>query len=130
MSQPEPIPAYPFKVEIDGLAAAHFTLCSGLGEIDGAAPPGQAESAKVSLRYGVTTLQAFWEWLMQAAAGNVERKNVSIVRLDTTGTLELLRFNLLGAWPQKFQGTEMEASSGSAAIESLNLVYERIERAG
>jgi phage tail-like protein len=146
MAQPgtfvEPLRAYHFKILIDGITEAHFTECSGLGvrvrtikyREAGAnqivhSLPGPTEYADVELAYGVTTSREMWDWMMKSVSGNAERKNVSIIMLDKTDTQEMLRFNLIGAWPCEVVAAPLDALAATVAIERMRLTCDQIERA-
>lgn len=138
----DPYRGYNFKLEIQGVTEAHFTECSGLGakvhaiqyREAGAGQvvrqlPGPVEYGGVTLRYGLTASAELWEWFMSAVQGKVERKNVSIVMLDDDGVTPVLQWNLFDAWPAEWRGAPLDAMGREAAIESLTMVFERLERA-
>lgn len=142
MAQNDPYRSYNFKLELNGLAEGHFTECSGLSVKTESIPyreagnhqlirhiPGPVEYAAVTLKYGLTTSRELWDWLMKTAEGNVERRNVSILLLDSQGDNEVMRWNLVDAWPSEWQGAALNASDKALAIESLTLVYDSLERA-
>ena len=83
----------------------------------------------VTLRYGLTSSRELWDWLQSAAQGRVERKNVSILMLDSQGTSEVMRWNLIDAWPSEWHSASLDALSREVAIESMTLVYDTLERA-
>ena len=85
--------------------------------------------AAVTLRYGLTNSRELWDWLMQAIQGNVERKNVSIIMLDSEGNNEVTRWNLNDSWPSEWRGAPLDAMSREIAIENLTLVFDTLERA-
>ncbi len=84
--------------------------------------------ANIVLRWGLTQDSQLYDWLRQAAAGQVTRKNGSIVVLDTTGA-EVVRWNFRGAWPTRWSGPELNATAQGVAIQTLELVHEGVERA-
>jgi phage tail-like protein len=145
MAQPgtfvEPFRSYHFKILIDGISEAHFTECSGIGvrmqtikyreagdnQIVHSLP-GPVEYSDVELSYGVTTSREIWDWLMSSISGKAERKNVSIIMLDNTGTQEMIRYNLIGAWPCEVVVAPLDALASTAAIERIRLACEQIER--
>lgn len=142
MAQNDPYRSYNFKLEIGGVAEGHFTECSGLGvKIESIAYreagnhqlvrhiPGPVDYTTVTLKYGVTKSRELWDWLMKSAEGNVERRNVSILLLDSQGDNEVMRWNLVDAWPSEWQGAALNASDKALAIETLTLVFDRLERA-
>ena len=58
----------------------------------------------------------------------IERRNGSIILLDLEGQ-EKLRWNFFEAWPTKWDGPDFSAKGNEVAIETLELVVERVERA-
>ena len=137
----EPLRAYLFKVELQGVTEGHFTECSGLdvqvepiryreggsGQIVHVLP-GPVSYGDVTLRYGLTSSGELWQWLLSAVGGKVERRNVSILMLDSEGSQEVVRWNLTGAWPSRWRGAPLDALNREVAIESLSLVFETLER--
>ena len=65
---------------------------------------------------------------MTAVEGRVSRRNVSVVMLDSSGTAEVLRWNLINAWPQEWYGAPLDAMSRELAIETLVLAHEGLHR--
>ncbi len=137
----DPYRAYNFKLEIQGVTQGHFTECSGLGIKVHAIKyreggnnqvvhslNGPVEYADITLRYGLTSSAELWQWFMSAVKGKVERKNVSILLLDSDGVTEVMRWNLIGAWPAQWQGTPLDAMGREAAIETLTLMFETLDR--
>ena len=142
MAKNDPYRSYNFKLEIGGVAEGHFTECSGLSvKIEPIAYreagnhqlvrhiPGPVDYASVTLKYGVTKSRELWDWLMKSAEGNVQRRDVSILLLDSQGDNEVMRWNLVDAWPSEWQGAALNASEKTLAIETLTLVFDRLERA-
>jgi phage tail-like protein len=138
----DPYRAYNFKLLIQGVTAGHFTSCSGLGirvqpiryREGGSnqvvhAIPGQVEYSDVTLHYGVTDSHSLFQWMLTAVKGDVQRKNVSILLLDSAGGKEVTRWNLMRAWPTQWLGAPLDALEKQVAIESLTLVYESLELA-
>ena len=82
----------------------------------------------LTLRYGLTPSKDLWLWFMSAVKGKVERRNVSIVLLDADGVTEALRWNLINAWVREWRGALLDALGHEAAIESVTLVFESLER--
>jgi phage tail-like protein len=142
MEKTDPYRSYNFKLEIGGVAEGHFTECSGLNVKIESIPyreagnhqlvrhiPGPVDYTAVTLKYGVTKSRELWDWLMKSAEGNVQRRNVSIVLMDSKGDSEVMRWNLVDAWPSEWQGAALNASEKTMAIETLTLVFDRLERA-
>lgn len=138
----DPYRAYNFKLIIQGVTQGHFTECSGMGvkvhdikyREGGTAQvvhklPGPVDYGDITLRYGLTASKELWLWFLTAVKGRVERKNVSIVLLDADGTTEVTRWNLVNAWPSEWRGAPLDAMGREAAIETLTLVFETLDRA-
>ena len=138
----DPFRAYNFKLVIQGVTEGHFTECHGLGVTIEALEyreggqnqvvhriPGQVRYSDVVLKYGATLSQDLWNWVKTAAAGKVERKNVSILMLDSEGVTEVMRWDLINAWPSEWRGAPLDALNGGMAVETLKLVFETFERA-
>jgi phage tail-like protein len=141
MPDNDPYRAYNFKLDISGVADGHFTEVTGLGvKVEPIRyreagdnhvvrhVPGQVDYQAVTLRYGMTASRDLWNWLMTAVQGQVERKNASIIMVDSDGVTEVMRWNLVDAWPSEWQGAPLDALNNEIAIESLTLVYDALER--
>jgi phage tail-like protein len=137
----DPYRAYNFKLIIQGVAQGHFTECTGLGvKIEDIKYreggenqvvrrlPGRVEYCDVTLKYGLTNSPEIWQWFMKALEGTVDRRNPSIALLDFDGRTEVMRWNLYNAWPSAWRGAQLNASGSEAAIESVTLVFERLDR--
>ena len=137
----DPYRAYNFKLEIQGVTQGHFTECIGMCIKVNAikyreggnnqvvhSVPGPVEYCDVTLRYGLTSSTELWDWFMTAVRGQADRKNVSILLVDSDGSTEVMRWNLVNAWPSQWQGTTLNAVSHEVAIESLTLVFDTLER--
>lgn len=137
----DPFRAYNFKLLIQGVTVGHFVECTGLGvrikairyqEGGGHVVhriPGPVEYDDVTLRYGLTTSAELWNWFMTGVQGKVERRNVSILMLDPDDITEVLRWDLINAWPSDWRSAPLDALAHEVAIESMTLVYESVQRA-
>lgn len=137
----DPYRAYSFKLEIQGVTEGHFTECSGMQATvenikyrEGGAGqivrhlPGYVDYAPVSLRYGLTSSRELWDWFQTVARGKIERRNVSILMLEADGVTEALRWNLVNAWPSQWNGAALDALAQEAAVETVTIVFDSIER--
>src|SRR5574338_860435 len=134
MALNDPFRSYNFKLEINGVTEGHFTECSGLSvKIESISYreagnhqtvrhiPGPVDYAAITLKYGVTKSKTLFDWMMKAAEGKVERKNVSISLLDSQSSSEVMRWNLHDAWPSEWKGANLNATDKGVAIEELTL---------
>jgi len=138
----DPYRSYQFKLMIQGVAAGHFTECSGLGatveairyrEAGNTAVehrvPGHVRYQDVTLRYGLTSSHELFDWFMTAVNGNPARKNVSVLLLDSAGAAEVMRWDLISAWVSAWRGAALDALNQEIAIESVTIVFESLQRA-
>lgn len=138
----DPYRAYNFKLDINGVTEGHFTECTGLDvrvqpiayREAGANQvvhyvPGRLEYGAVTLRYGLTSSSELWDWFMTVVKGKVERRNVSIILLDSDGSTEVMRWNLQNAWPSEWNGATLDARGREVAIASLTIVFSELEKA-
>jgi phage tail-like protein len=136
----EPHRAYNFNLLIQGVVG-HFMECSGLeaevipiryreggaGQVVHAIP-GPVRYGAVTLRYGLTASAELSDWFTSAINGLVQRRNVTIAMLDSSGTSETIRWDLTNAWPSKWRGATLDALSQELAIEELVLVFDTLKR--
>ena len=135
----DPLGAYNFLVEINGVNVASFSEVSGLeSEIEvveyraGSEPshvrklPGLRKYANITLKRGVIQSDDLWQWHKEALDGKVERRSGSIILLEDNRE-EAIRWNFYKAWPSKYEGPVLHAMSNAVAIETLTLACERIE---
>jgi phage tail-like protein len=129
-----------FRVEIQGIASASFCQVQGLEvSIDvveyraGDAKvnteqklPGLFKTSDVTLKRGLTRDLSLWNWVNTAINGSVNRSDVAITLLDATEQ-PVLVWRLRNAWPSKWVGPSLNATSSDVAMEELVLVHEGLE---
>ena len=140
-SRRDPLSAFNVRVEIDGIAVAAFTECSGLASETDVITyregtdhrvrklPGLTKYSNVTLKRGLTLDRSLWDWRRAVANGQVERRNVSIILLDDSRQ-DVARWNIHEAWPAKWEGPTLKAGASEVAIETLELVHEGLEWVG
>jgi phage tail-like protein len=138
----DPYRSYNFKLSIAGVTEGHFTQCSGLGVRVAAikyreggtnqvvhSVPGPVEYADITLSYGLTASRQLWDWMTASVDGKVQRKNVSVIMLDSDGITEVMRWDLIDAWPREWRGAALDTLQREVAVESLTLTFESLQRA-
>jgi phage tail-like protein len=138
----DPFGAFNFLVEIEGIAQASFTECTGLGSTTEVIEHreggdnttvrkllGTTKYTDITLKWGVTSSTELWDWRQRIIDGTVDRKHGSIVvvRLGDR-TTELARWNFVRAWPTKWEGPSFNAKGNDIAIDTLVLAHEGITR--
>lgn len=141
--QPVYFRAFQFLVEIDGITNARFQEVGGLdattdvvdyregGDLLGTRKfPGQTKHSNLSLKRGYTDDTQLYKWYEDVMTGRTEniRRNISVIQIDMAGQ-EVLRWNLFKAFPVKYTAPAYNAKANDLAIETLEVAYERIERA-
>lgn len=137
----DPYRGFNFIVEIDGIARAGFQECSGL---DTAQDPVEyregnegltvrklttlVKYSNITLKWGITEDSELWDWRKTIMDGNDERRNGSIILLDTKGE-EKVRWNFREGWPTKWTGPTFNATGSEVAVETLEIAHEGLEKA-
>ncbi|WNB87298.1 phage tail protein [Cellulomonas sp. ATA003] len=137
----DPFRAHNFKLMIQGVTEGHFIECSGLDitvDVDEYREAGQSQVvhkvptitryADVSLRYGLTDRTEMWKWFEDTVAGRINRRNVTIVLLDSQGTVPVIQWNLVSALPVRWKGATLRSTAREVAIEEIALSYETLAR--
>jgi phage tail-like protein len=127
---------YRFHVEVQGIVSAYFTECDGLSlerEIveykEGGTNDyvyqfsGRVSQQKVRLRRGLGYDDDLWAWFRRGIlTGKVLRKNVTIhVKNPERKTVQ--RWELLSAFPAKYEGPDLKSEQAVAALELLELAH-------
>ena len=136
----DPYGNYNFLVEIDGITRSRFVSVSGLGsevdvveEREGTDPrhshkvAGATHTENLVLRWPSDDNTELTDWHQRILEGQPDRRNVSIVLLDETGSARI-RWNIVAAWPAKWDGPSLNAESNDIAIETIELTHEGITR--
>ena len=139
----DPYPQYNFLVDF-GLPpdepVGSFSEVSGLGveiepieyrngseDITVRKLPGLKKFPNVVLKRGIIGHLGAWEWIKAAMDGNRDVRNVVIELLDESRQSAVLRFKLTNAWPVKWEGPSLNATTNEVAIETLELCHEGLE---
>ncbi len=143
MPRVDPYRNYSFLVEIGGIRQAGFSECTGFGSsVDpteyregNEVPltvrklPGMTKYTNIALKWGLTDSRELFDWYTDITKGKIERKNGSIVLMDTDGVTEKIRWNFFEGWPCKWVGPSLNARANEVAIETLEIAVERLELA-
>jgi phage tail-like protein len=140
----DPYPAYNFEVIVAGISDDGASVKGSFSEVSGldaeivpieyrigSEPnrvrklPGLNKFSNIVLKRGIIGDLAFWNWLVHAMQGNVQRTTVTIVLLDENRN-PVMRWNFVRAWPCKWTGPVLNAKSNEIAIETLEICHEGI----
>jgi phage tail-like protein len=136
----DPFKNFNFLVEIDGIAQAGFSECTGLrlevdvieyregGERSSVRKlPGLAKVGDITLKRGVTISNELQAWFESVRNGVADRRNGAIVLLDDERK-PVVRWKFFKAFPRKWEGPDLDAKGSDVAIETLTLSCEGLER--
>lgn len=131
----DPFLSYSFAVEVEGLVVGGFSEVSGLqaemevqeyreGGVNGymLKRAGPIKYPSLVLKQGITDQRVLWNWYQKAMSGSIERKNLSILLLDSAGE-EKLRWNFEKAYPVKWVGPDLRGNASEVAVESIELAH-------
>lgn len=131
---------YNFTVEIKGITVGQFKNVDGLDsetEVieyqDGEdlvlrKRPGRTKYSNITCKRGYTASPELWDWRREVMNGTVNRRDGSIVLNDDAGN-EIMRYNFFEAWPCKWKGFSLDGKGTDVAVEEIEFVVERWERA-
>ena len=91
--------------------------------------PGRVRYRDVVLRRGLIGSLDLYRWWSQVRDGDVvgARRTVTIQLLSEDRAEVVMTWRLFRAWPTKYTGPTLDATSQEVAIEELVLAYERLE---
>ena len=140
INRKDPLRNCRFRVEIDGIAQANPCQASGIGAAiesieyrEGTDPlqvrqlGGLPKYGTLILKYGLTDSKELYDWFKLGIDGKVDPRKISIVASDLEGN-DLARWNLLNAWPAKYEAPEFNGKGNEVAVETFEIVYEGLER--
>jgi phage tail-like protein len=135
MRLPDPYKVFRFVVEINGTLVGGFSEVTGFErrtEVDDYREGGvndyvhkiakETRYPNLTLKRGITDLTNLWQWHQQVISGQIERKTVSVILLDSLG-MEKWRWIFSDAYPVKWNGSDMNANSSTVSVESIELAH-------
>ena len=137
MGSTYPIPTYRFVVSV-GKEQMSFSSVSGLDQSvqlvkyqDGAGGlfqmPGQKEPLTITLKRGVMPKKSqLYEWFNAISFNRIEKRDLSISLTNETGSELLVTWNVMNAFPTKWSGPSLDATSNEVAFEELTLAADRL----
>ncbi|HMK50159.1 MAG TPA: phage tail protein [Thermodesulfovibrionales bacterium] len=138
----DPYRNFRFRVEVDGITQAGFSECTvgdattdpieyreGTDSTTVRKLSGLTKYANVTLKWGITDSLDIYNWRKQIIDTGAEgaRKNLSIILVDEAGK-DKARWNIMQAWPTKYDPPDFTAKGNDVAIETLEIVHEGIQR--
>jgi len=133
-----------FRVEIDSIDSGAFRRCGGLkteSEVFEYQEGGDNETVRkligptkasnLVLTKGYVSDPALFKWRDEIATSGtkkIARRNGSVVALAADGRTEVARWNFQKAWPVRWEMSDLDASTGQAMCEVLELAVEKLSK--
>lgn len=139
-----PYRGFRFRVEISGIQIASFSEATvpditvesvdyreGTDPVYKRPQSGLSSYGRMTLKKGLTDSMDLYDWhqqvLEQGSSSPGARKNISLVLMDTDGA-DKVRWNVINAWPTKYESTGMNASSSEVMVETFELALDYMKR--
>ena len=138
----DPYRSFNFRAEIEGIAEASFSECSGLGSsvdvveyreggdssLSVRKLAGIRKFPNLTLKRGITQNKELYSWHRKILDGEMDRRNGSIILLDDHRQ-EVLRWDFHNGWICKYEGPTLNGKSSEVAIETIEICHEGLELA-
>ena len=137
-----PLPAYHYRVEIDGMDPVAFSEISGLSIaretivykdglscIQGAQRmPGMVSDVKLTMKKGIIKSDSkLYDWINSIRLSTVDKKNITISLMDEKGEAPVVTWKVTNAFPVKLDAPAFNAKTNDVAIESLDLMADDLK---
>ena len=135
-SRMDPLGAFQFAVEIDGLIVGGFSEVSGIqaetkvytyregGENGFTHSFADSTShSRLVLKRGMTFDGTLWEWYREVLNGAFTRRSVYVLLIGNDGETAWM-WIFTNAFPVKWTGPELRAAQNEIAVETLEIVYQ------
>ncbi len=139
----DPFGNYRFRVEISGMAQANFCeviLPESSNDVievrDGTdasytvrKQSGLLRHSNLILKGGLTSSFDLYSWRKMVEQGKVSqaRRNVAVVLLDEEFN-DVAKWEFTNAWPAKYKAPDLNGKGSEIAIETLEIVFESMQR--
>ena len=90
--------------------------------------PGKPKTPTITLKRGLTGATEIWEWHSAVMQGNPDRRNGSVILMNTLGE-EILRYDFTNAMVSKLSLSEGGATTSGVQIEEATLACETLIKA-
>ena len=140
LKEHDPYKGYNFRVEIGGVIEGGFTEITGLsseiklesyeeGGVNGFVHqfPKNTTYPNLVFKRGLVNNDLFFTWYKATSEGIIEQKNGTIILLDSKG-VSVLSWTFKNAYPVKWEGPTLNASSDEIAFERIELVHQGITK--
>jgi phage tail-like protein len=136
----DPFVAFRFEINLDGLAVAGFSECTGLQwetETQDYAEgglnthlhkfPTRTKQSNLVLKRGIVD-RVMWNWYWDLTQGLVQLRTGAVLVRDPSGADVVMQWEFSDAFPSKWTGPDLNATQNNVAIESMEIVHTGLKR--
>lgn len=138
----DPYRNFRFRVVIDGIQTASFSEATipdsstdAVEYREGTDGPtqrklsGLVKYGNITLKKGLTDSMDLYNWrkLVEQKGAKSARKNMSLILVDEEGK-DQAQWDVVEAWPTKYDPSDFSAKGNEVVIETLELVHEGVTR--
>ncbi len=106
-----------------------FGVPTARGKLVRTKMPGEAKSANITLKQGLSVSKAFWRWMKQVEDGNWnEKMRDGDITVYNQASEESARFRFEQAWPVKLNITNFSASGNEMSSVEIELAVHQFYR--
>ncbi len=132
-----------FRVEINGISQANFSeviLPESASQViehrEGTQntavsqkQPGLVSCSNLILKWGLTASMELYNWRKMVEQGKISqaKRSISVILMDEEGN-DVIRWGFTNAWPCKYKAPDLNAVGNDVAIETLEIVFEVMQR--
>jgi len=140
MRNRDPYGAFRFRIEVLGVQVGGFTEVTGLEretQVEDFREGGLNDYThklvtltkyqNLTLRRGIADRTELWQWHEDVISGTIERRQIHVVLVDSTGN-DTWRWVFEGAYPVKWSGAALHASTNAVVVESVEFVHNGVRR--
>jgi phage tail-like protein len=123
-----------FFKEVDGIGSENEVVVHTTSDATGKSLvqkfPGQLKWNNITLKRGVDSNNALWQWRQQVINGQITdaRKDGTIEVLDWTGS-PIVTYNFVRAWPCRYSAPGLSAGGNDVMVEEIEIAHEGLTRA-
>jgi phage tail-like protein len=136
----DPFLAFRFEVNINGLAVAGFSECTGLqwetetqDYLEGGENtyvhkfPTRTKQSNLVLKRGIVD-RVMWNWYYDLTQGLVQLRGGAVLVRDPSGSDVVMQWEFSEAFPSKWTGPDLNATQNNVAVESMEIVHNGLKR--
>ena len=140
MRDSDPYGAFRFRVEILGLQVGGFTEVSGLErevQVEDFREGGVNDHThklatvtkypNLTLRRGLADAVELWQWHQDVVNGRIQKRQINVVLIDTAGQ-DRWRWVFERAYPVKWSGASLNATTNGVFVESVEFAHDGVTR--